>query len=61
MAQPKNTTIYVYTREVGKSKMKAKVGLALACLNIKKIGKSDGGEAFLFFAENYFDKDFSLF
>ena len=50
-----------YTREVGKSKMKAKVGLTLACLNIKKMVKSDGGEAFLFFAENYFDKDFSLF
>ena len=38
-----------YTREVGKSKMKAKVGLTLACLNIKKIGKSDGGGSLLIF------------
>jgi hypothetical protein len=27
----------------------------------QKIGKNDGGETFLFFDENYFDKDFSLF
>ena len=27
----------------------------------QKIGKNDGGEAFLFFAENYFDKDSSQF
>ncbi|RCW17462.1 hypothetical protein CAC02_02675 [Streptococcus gallolyticus] len=28
-----------YTRERGKSKMEAKVGLTLACLNLKKLAK----------------------
>lgn len=36
-----------YTREKGKSKMEDKVGLTLACLNLKKIGKNKGREAFL--------------
>ena len=37
-----------YTREVGKSKMKAKVGLTLACLNIKKLVKVMAGKPFYF-------------
>jgi len=37
-----------YTREVGKSKMKAKVGLTLACLNIKKLAKMMAGKPFYF-------------
>ena len=37
-----------YTREVGKSKMKAKVGLTLACLNIKKLIKVMAGKPFYF-------------
>ncbi|WP_194130654.1 transposase, partial [Streptococcus pyogenes] len=37
-----------YTREKGKSKMEDKVGLTLACLNLKKTGQKDGGRAFLF-------------
>jgi hypothetical protein len=37
-----------YTREVGKSKMKAKVGLTLACLNIKKLVKMMAGKPFYF-------------
>ncbi|HEQ4612305.1 TPA: transposase, partial [Streptococcus pyogenes] len=34
-----------YTREKGKSKMEDKVGLTLACLNLKKTGQKDGGRA----------------
>ena len=37
-----------YTREVSKSKMKAKVGLTLTCLNIKKLVKVMAGKPFYF-------------
>lgn len=37
-----------YTREKGKSKMEDKLGLTLACLNIKKLVKMMAGNAFLF-------------
>lgn len=37
-----------YTREKGKSKMKDKVGLTLACLNIKKLVKSIANISFYF-------------
>lgn len=33
-----------YTREKGKSKMEDKVGLTLACLNLKKLVKRMAGE-----------------
>ena len=35
-----------YTREKGKSKMEAKVGLTLACLNIKKLVKMMTGKTY---------------
>lgn len=38
-----------YTRERGKSKMEDKVGLTLACLNIKKLVKMMARKAFLFY------------
>ncbi|WP_232609603.1 transposase, partial [Streptococcus agalactiae] len=37
-----------YTREKGKSKMEAKVGLTLACLNIKKLVKMMTGKTCYF-------------
>ncbi|MGT2657678.1 hypothetical protein ACVRWD_11860, partial [Streptococcus varani] len=37
-----------YTRERGKSKMEDKVGLTLACLNIKKLVKMMAGKPFYF-------------
>ena len=37
-----------YTREKGKSKMEAKVGLTLACLNIKKLVKMMTGKTYNF-------------
>lgn len=37
-----------YTRERGKSKMEAKIGLTLACLNIKKLVKMMAGKPFYF-------------
>ena len=37
-----------YTRERGKSKMEAKVGLTLACLYLKKIAKWLAGSPFYF-------------
>ena len=37
-----------YTREKGNSKMEDKVGLALACLNIKKLVKWIGNIPFYF-------------
>ncbi len=37
-----------YTREIGLSKMKAKVGLTLACLNLKKLVKMMVGRSFYF-------------
>ena len=37
-----------YTREKGKSKMEDKVGLTLACLNIKKLVKWIGNIPFYF-------------
>ncbi|WP_370868705.1 transposase, partial [Streptococcus moroccensis] len=40
-----------YTRERGKSKMEDKVGLTLACLNIKKLVKRLAGRPF-YFAQN---------
>lgn len=35
-----------YTREKGKSKMEDKVGLTLACLNLKKLVKMRAGKPF---------------
>lgn len=35
-----------YTKEKGKSKMEDKIKLTLACLNLKKIGKNEGRQAF---------------
>ncbi|MGQ7338570.1 IS5/IS1182 family transposase, partial [Streptococcus suis] len=37
-----------YTREKGKSKMEDKVGLTLACLNLKKLVKMRAGKPFYF-------------
>ena len=37
-----------YTREKGKSKMEDKVGLTLACLNIKKLVKMMTGKTYNF-------------
>ncbi|MER0123826.1 transposase, partial [Streptococcus sp. ZJ100] len=37
-----------YTREKGKSKMEDKVGLTLACLNLKKLVKLMAGRPFYF-------------
>lgn len=37
-----------YTREIGKSKMEDKVGLILACLNLKKLVKMMAGRPFYF-------------
>ncbi|WP_044674613.1 transposase, partial [Streptococcus suis] len=37
-----------YTREKGKSKMEDKVGLTLACLNLKKLVKMRTGKPFYF-------------
>ena len=37
-----------YTRERGKSKMKDKVGLTLACLNLKKLVRMMAGKPFCF-------------
>lgn len=37
-----------YTREIGKSKMEDKVGLTLACLNLKKLAKMMAGRPFYF-------------
>ncbi|WP_026216326.1 transposase, partial [Streptococcus caballi] len=37
-----------YTREKGKSKMEDKVGLTLACLNLKKLVKIRAGKLFYF-------------
>ena len=37
-----------YTRQIGKSKMQDKIGLALACLNLKKYTKIMARKAFLF-------------
>lgn len=38
-----------YTREKGKSKMEAKVGLTFACLNLKRLVKMMAGKAYLFY------------
>ncbi|MCI5871907.1 MAG: IS5/IS1182 family transposase, partial [Streptococcus sp.] len=37
-----------YTREKGKSKMEDKVGLTLACLNLKKLVRMRAGKPFYF-------------
>ena len=50
-----------YTREVGKVQNEGKSWTCFDMHEYQKIGKNEGGEAFLFFAKNYFDKDFSLF
>lgn len=42
-----------YTRERGKSKMEAKVGLTFACLNLKKLVKMMAGKAFLLCQNHY--------
>ena len=42
-----------YTREKGKSKMEDKVGLTLACLNLKKLVKMRG-ETFLFCSNDHY-------
>ena len=47
-----------YTREIGKSKMEDKVGLTLACLNLKKLVKRMAGRPF-YFAQN--DTSFRTF
>lgn len=36
-----------YTREIGRSKMEDKVGLTLACLNLKKLVKMMAGKPFI--------------
>lgn len=41
-----------YTREIGKSKMEDKVGLTLACLNLKKLVKMMAGRPF-YFGQNW--------
>ncbi|MGZ7295297.1 transposase, partial [Streptococcus pyogenes] len=43
-----------YTREKGKSKMEDKVGLTLACLNLKKLVKRMAGEPFYFVQMRWF-------
>ncbi|WP_428848748.1 transposase, partial [Streptococcus pyogenes] len=43
-----------YTREKGKSKMEDKVGLTLACLNLKKRVKRMAGEPFYFVQMRWF-------
>ena len=50
-----------YTRELGKVQNEGKSWTYFDMHEYQKIGKNEGGEAFLFFAKNYFDKDFSLF
>ena len=50
-----------YTREVGKVQNEGKSWTYFGMHEYQKISKNEGGEAFLFFAKNYFDKDFSLF
>lgn len=42
-----------YTREIGKSKMKNKVGLTLACLNLKKLVKMMVGRPFYFTLKSF--------
>ncbi|MCK1238492.1 transposase, partial [Streptococcus uberis] len=42
-----------YTREIGKSKMKNKVGLTLACLNLKKLVKMMAGRPFYFTLKSF--------
>ena len=42
------TLVFIYTREKGKSKMEDKVGLTLACLNLKKLVKMRVGKTFYF-------------
>ncbi|BAH81661.1 truncated transposase [Streptococcus dysgalactiae subsp. equisimilis GGS_124] len=44
----------LYTREKGKSKMEDKVGLTLACLNLKKLVKRMAGEPFYFVQMRWF-------
>ena len=42
------TLVLIYTREKGKSKMEDKVGLTLACLNLKKLVKMRVDKPFYF-------------
>ena len=46
------TLVFIYTREKGKSKMEDKVGLTLACLNLKKLVKMRVGKPFYFVQMN---------